>query len=200
MTLSFLTNISKRYELLVSAFFNGHLSNLLPLIGILLYYVHSSSGADIQVNEFLAYDCSHPYDVKDVGFAVATNCISNTKVTGSANITYQVLHKERYRIAKGYRCAMERSQFVQYCGVYDHQTAFAPKTYIGLPMTVTGDICRNMWTTLTYTDPAGYPHPVTKNGITLIQYDEKGTSYVENGEVKCIGEDFTLPETHGIIH
>lgn len=179
------------------------LLSVLVLISVVIIwgtYMHLARGADIQINEFTAYDCSRPYNIKDVGFAVATNCIKDNKVTTYQNVTYQVLYEERYRVAKGWTCTIDKSQTVQYCGVYDHETLFAPKTYYNLPASVSASACHSMWNSLTYTTPTGLAYKVSRNSVTSIQYDEKGSSHLEGGEVKCSGEDYKLPDAHMVVH
>jgi hypothetical protein len=160
---------------------------------------HPVLGADLQINQFAAYDCSQPYDVKDVGYAVATNCITNNRITNHRNVSYQVLQKERFRKAQGWKCSIDKSQLVHYCGAFDHQTMYPDKTYFNMPFEVTGDLCYNMWTTLTYTDPTGYPHKLVRNAITNVHYEEQGYSWLDSGEVKCDGEDYKIPEISQII-
>jgi hypothetical protein len=174
---------------------------ILLTLQLIVVFQHSPTlSVDLHVNQFTAYDCSQPYDIKDVGFAVATNCISNKKIAKETNVTYQVLQRERYRLASGWKCTVDKTQVVLYCGAFDHQTNFAPQTYYNLPLELTIEACREMWTSHVYTDPKGRKHSVLRNTISSIQYDEKGYSYLDGHEVRCIGENYLLPGTHQVVH
>jgi hypothetical protein len=173
---------------------------LLPLLLVCQpNYADQDQEEGRQLNGFTAYDCSSPYDVQDVGFSIKTNCITNTVLAQHRNVTYQVLQEERFRVSYGWTCSVEKSRKIHYCGAFDHETTFTPKTYYKLPWVITDELCHHLWQTQTYTDPKGYLHKVYRDAINVVQYDEKGSSYLSNGEVKCKGEDYKDPDTLTIM-
>jgi hypothetical protein len=155
--------------------------------------ISPTAGYDLNANLFDAYDCSQPYDIQDVGYSVATNCITNGHIVSSRNVTYQVLQEERHRKTGGWVCSVEKSQTVAYCGAFDHITILESLTYQNAPERYSAEDCKHLWKTQTFTDPNGRMHAVKQNAITIVPYSLKGSSFVQNGEVKCSGEDFTLP-------
>jgi hypothetical protein len=170
------------------------------IILIFNLWIQICRGADTQINQFLAYDCSKPYDIKDVSYSEGTHCVVNSKIDKRTNITYQVLQKERYRTAPGWSCSVTRTQTVHYCGVYDHQTYFGDRSYYNIPHEITTESCRRMWKELFYFDPMGNRHDVWRNKVNSIYYSEKGNSYLSGGEISCTGEDYVLPDSKVVVH
>ena len=142
---------------------------------------------------FDAYDCSYPVDIEDVGHSLTTHCITDDKIGPiKQNVSYQLLQKERIRVAKGYTCQVTKTQTNRYCGVYDHQTTQSADEVFHLPFFVSTSICKEMHRTKKFIDPKGDSHELVEGGINTIQYFLKGQSYNDGGEIKCLGEDYVF--------
>ncbi|CAM6054991.1 unnamed protein product [Sphagnum tenellum] len=140
---------------------------------------------------FDAYDCSNPVTIEDVGHSITTNCAAEVK-TGftTVNASYQLLQVERTRAAQGYTCQAVMTQTNSYCGVYDHQTKNDRDEVYNIPYYISPTDCRTMHQLKKFIDPKGRVHDLIEGSPNRVQYFLKGRSYLDGGELKCIGEQY----------
>ena len=171
------------------------------LISLLLIFAHSSGSettttfAPVEdlpgdANVFLAYDCSRPRNIKDVGYAEDPHCSPTAKVSNTRNVTYQILQEEQHHKVAGNACEVTQTRQVRYCGVYDHETTLSQANLYDVPISVPIELCRKWLRDLEYQDSNGFAYPLKANTENIISFEEAGRTYIENGEVACQGQDW----------
>jgi len=141
---------------------------------------------------FAAYDCTSPRQIHDVGFAAVGVCEPYGRVTATNNKTYQILQMEKYLRVNGSACRIVKTQVAKYCGVYDHQTMLPSQSYYDMPMSVSIISCRDMIESLKFNDPNGVSHDLKRNSVTSVRFEAIGRTYIEDGEVKCQGQEWRI--------
>lgn len=148
----------------------------------------TSSGTDTGPQDLLrAYDCSNPRNIQDSSFNILDECNRATPMNNFRNVSYQLLQRESSRRTTGYSCTIIEDRTVRYCGVYDHQTAFPAWSYTNKPVAISIGSCREHIAQQSIIID-GISQPLTLNGITLLNWDELGSTYIKDGEAKCEGE------------
>jgi hypothetical protein len=139
---------------------------------------------------FKAYDCTKPINIKDLGFVGESNCANHAKVDKTRTVQYQVLQKEKHIRSEGQSCSMTKTRLSRYCGTYGHQTLLSEASLFDVSVAVSVEQCRTWQTSLSYTDEHGQAHKLTADSINTVAYEEIGRTYIEHGEVDCIGQDW----------
>ena len=152
-------------------------------------------------NVFLAYDCTQPANIIDLGFQLEADlggsCLPSQGVVGTVNKTYTILQVENYQKRPGYSCAVLQSRTVNHCGAASHQTHHPKYSYTGLPMMMSVEDCAKVRDTGTFKDLKGGEHAVGMSTVTLVKYTELGKttlSGISSWEVNCEGETWKTPD------
>ena len=140
-------------------------------------------------NTFTAYDCSQPREVTDTGFLTNPSCMSDSKVSSSKKVTYQVIQREKYHRVAGYVCEMTLTEEAFYCGAYDHMTKLTHLCFYNLPLAVSTVDCNDWVRNLNYRDSNGNNHRLELNSVNFIKYEKKGRTYASGGQVSCEGQE-----------
>ena len=139
---------------------------------------------------FDAYDCSEPRGIHDTTVPRQADCRDTEDVKGQRNATYQLLQLERRQRTNGTRCSMVMTQSVRYCGVYSHQVVINKYGFTEQITPVSVEDCRRYITSLEFVDVNGRKHSLQMNAVNSIDYEEKGRTWLDDGEVYCKGEDW----------
>ena len=135
---------------------------------------------------FTGYDCTAPQNVQAIGFS-DLSCQDIRGVPTYRNATYQLLQKQEHIRHDATNCFKIVSRKVHYCGVYDHQTRYPGAEYTRVRQSTTIKECKQASKEGTWTDPHGEVHTISKEGGTIIMFEEAGHTYTNNGELKCKG-------------
>jgi hypothetical protein len=137
------------------------------------------------------WDCSQPKNMQTVQTRSALrNCVGQTKATDQRNATFLLLQKADYMRVRGQRCVMTRTMIPLFCGTYDHQTLLGPLLEIANPVALAADECKEMYKTKKWTDPKGREHPLHRNRLSQLYYEEAGESLIGTPHSGCQGGRF----------
>ena len=136
-----------------------------------------------------AFDCSHPTNVRTETIEVMNACSMMERTPDRRNETLQLLQVTSFIHLDAYRCHLVQTRSVRYCGVYDHQTELGSFSFVQVPQNVSEEQCRQWIRTLQFTDVLGGSHPLSLQSTTIAQVYEAGKEEVQDGEVRCLGQD-----------
>ena len=173
---------------------------------LILISLHSCAEAVFtqKQNQLQGYDCSEPRGVLDRALN-SDDLMCDTQhrhIAMEKNVTYQLLVRETNQRFKGWRCEIRDSRSVHYCGNYDHQTAYERLNYRKLPLHMDPMDCRLMVDRKEYQDPKGKKHTINKGGVTLVFYEEIGTTWAtgttpdSTSEIECQGGKWEIDGLH----
>lgn len=161
-------------------------------------HTHLKAGAQHPRNEkspLKGYDCSRPTHIYPTTYAASGPCVERHSVKTMRNATYQLLQLETKEKIMGHVCKILDTRTVVACNNHDYMTLRPDHSYSALPIKVDIDVCRDMVQTGFYIDPKGKQHKVLRNGVTAVNYLEKGRTWSnqgwDTGESECEGEDWT---------
>jgi len=140
-------------------------------------------------NQFRAWDCSRPVDIRRVGSFEEIFCddVTGGKHLKESEKTYQVLQKERYQRFSGWLCHVKMSRRAWQCGVGEHDTTFAEATIHDMFETTSAMHCQTWVNNKFYTDPNQVDHAL-KLGIT------------NNIKYLIVGQDEVWTPPAGSVH
>ena len=168
------------------------LSRLLWLINFLF----SSSGQQEEAQGFFfrGFDCSDPFDIKDVTWFPNPCSAPKVKVESSREAIIQILQRQPFEEAKGYVCRVWRSESAFYCGHYDHATPMPQRSFHLREIPVAVVDCQTMVTQKKFRLSPGEEMTVLIGGKSYHRYFVGGTVYYSGREVSCDGPALSHPQ------
>ena len=143
-------------------------------------------------NVLTGYDCAKPLAVQDRALhREELDCRFTRKVASEHKKEFQLLALEPIQTLEGYRCEVLETKTVSYCGNYDHQTLLNEMNYYNKAVPPTIDECQKMWNRLEFLTPHGKTISLEK-GINQVTYQKLGSTWIDNGEAHCKGEQTTI--------
>lgn len=152
-----------------------------------IFLVTEVGAADPSVRVFQAYDCSRPVDKTPVRPNEPPKCDQEPEPIRQEDKEYLLLQRAVHNRILVKTCIAKDTRMVLYCGTYDHQTVVTTMSRFNTPIEVESDDCRVMWDKATFIDNHGNHHSLTRNGTTIIQWEEVGRTPAGTSHVDCEG-------------
>jgi hypothetical protein len=137
------------------------------------------------------FNCLKPSHIQDIWFTSDAKCKNNVQVQSQEKVSYQVLQCEKHQCQPRYTCSMTQTCIVQYCGMYDCQTALPMYSYYDIPVAILIQTCQTIYAECKFYK-GGVDHKVKMNSINLIKYEEVGRTYVDGREVCCLRQEWKI--------
>lgn len=134
------------------------------------------------------YNCEVPLNIRAHQVQVLKDCEHQTPVQEIRQATFQILQQNWKTLHNAWRCTLLESEMLQFCGVWDHTTLLGEGMRVKVPTPVSLKTCHDWVENKKYQDNLGQIWEINPGQVFTLAYEEKGKSFIENEEVKCIGE------------
>ena len=163
--------------------------------------VANQTAADVGDREVEVYDCSRPQNIEAVIPKKADDCRAKRNTLGSRNVSYVILQPAEFQRITVKSCRVSVSQFVFYCGAYDHATFMPQFSYLHRPKLIPQKECERYWDLLekgeqlvvvSETSKDRQLLTLVRNGVLRYTNQVVGKSWTVPGyDAKCQGGKFT---------
>ena len=165
------------------------------LLILLTFFTSTHATITGPENVLTAYDCAKPLAVEDRALhQEELDCRMQHEVAREKKKEFQLLALEPIQTLEGYRCEIQDTKTMSYCGNYDHQTLLNKYNYYKKHMPPSISDCARMWNHKEYVTPKGESISLGI-GINNFNYQSVGNTWIDDKEAHCLGESTKLKGT-----
>ena len=162
---------------------------------IILFFIAVYSNKNAYSQTFTAYDCSKTRNHRLVPYEQKEPCLD---VSGNMHIRQQhatILQDDGIERRKALKCTVRETRLVFVCGVWSHSVPVLYLTHDNVKKPISFVDCLTAHDQGHFKTESNLLMEVQQEGMTRINFDLAGRSYIEKGYAYCEGEEYRYQKT-----